>query len=142
MTFFEKPILIVGAGPVGLTLAWLLNEAGINVRLFEAEDKISNQLNQYFYRNNNFFHDLRIKMRYKSWSKNIKFCATSEEMFPHAEPYFDKVYIFRQPIDLKRIEPSIPNNEIDKPIILHTPTEPLVKGTKHVIEAIENLKKK
>ena len=44
MTFFKKPILIVGAGPVGLTLAWLLNEAGINVRLFEAEDKISNQL--------------------------------------------------------------------------------------------------
>ena len=47
MAFFEKPILIVGAGPVGLTLAWLLNEAGINVRLFEAEDKISNQLNNY-----------------------------------------------------------------------------------------------
>ncbi len=104
--------------------------------------KISNQLNQYFYRNNNFFHDLRIKMRYKSWSKNIKFCATSEEMFPHAEPYFDKVYIFRQPIDLNRIEASIPNNEIEKPIILHTPTEPLIKGTKHVIKAIENLKKR
>ncbi len=37
-------ILIVGGGPVGLTLAWRLTLAGLPVRLFEAEDHIVDQL--------------------------------------------------------------------------------------------------
>ena len=40
----QQPVLIVGAGPVGLTLAWRLAEAGLNVRVFEADDEISDQL--------------------------------------------------------------------------------------------------
>jgi len=38
------PVLIVGAGPVGLTLAWRLREAGVPVRVFEADAQISDQL--------------------------------------------------------------------------------------------------
>ena len=37
-------VLIVGAGPVGLTLAWQLIEAGLKVKVFEAENAISDQL--------------------------------------------------------------------------------------------------
>ena len=40
----ENCVLIVGGGPVGLTLAWRLTEAGIPARLFEAEDHIVDQL--------------------------------------------------------------------------------------------------
>lgn len=40
----DKPVLIVGGGPVGLTLAWRLTEAGVPVRVFEAEAEIPDQL--------------------------------------------------------------------------------------------------
>ncbi|QOL82272.1 FAD-dependent oxidoreductase [Pseudooceanicola spongiae] len=40
----KKTILIVGAGPVGLTLAWRLVSAGLPVKVFEAESEISDQL--------------------------------------------------------------------------------------------------
>lgn len=40
----SSPILIVGGGPVGLSLAWRLTEAGVPVRLFEAEPEIADQL--------------------------------------------------------------------------------------------------
>jgi len=39
-----SPVIIVGGGPVGLSLAWRLDQAGIAVKLFEAEDEIADQL--------------------------------------------------------------------------------------------------
>ena len=39
-----SPVLIVGGGPVGLTLAWRLVKAGIDVQLFEAEPEVPDQL--------------------------------------------------------------------------------------------------
>ena len=44
MSEFDQPVIIAGGGPVGLTLAWLLSEAGVPVHLFEAEAEISDQL--------------------------------------------------------------------------------------------------
>lgn len=45
MTYLDSsPILIVGGGPVGLSLAWRLTQAGLPVRLFEAEPEIVDQL--------------------------------------------------------------------------------------------------
>ena len=38
------PVLVVGAGPVGLTLAWRLARAGRQVRVFEADEGITSQL--------------------------------------------------------------------------------------------------
>ncbi len=40
----HEPVLIVGGGPVGLTLAWRLDSAGVPVRLFEAETELPDQL--------------------------------------------------------------------------------------------------
>ena len=44
MDLKRDPILIVGAGPVGLTLAWRLSVAGLPVRVFEAGPEIADQL--------------------------------------------------------------------------------------------------
>lgn len=44
MSALRDPVLIVGGGPVGLTLAWRLAGAGVPVRLFEAEAEIPDQL--------------------------------------------------------------------------------------------------
>ncbi len=40
----ENGVIIVGGGPVGLTLAWRLATEGVPVRLFEAASEIPNQL--------------------------------------------------------------------------------------------------
>ncbi len=40
----DAPVLIIGGGPVGLTLAWRLAEAGLPVQLFEAEAEVPDQL--------------------------------------------------------------------------------------------------
>lgn len=45
MTYIGSlPIIIVGAGPVGLSLAWRLGRAGIPVKVFEADAEIADQL--------------------------------------------------------------------------------------------------
>ncbi|MFC6584954.1 FAD-dependent oxidoreductase [Sulfitobacter aestuariivivens] len=44
MNVTREPLLIVGAGPVGLALAWRLSQAGFSVQVFEAEDTIPDQL--------------------------------------------------------------------------------------------------
>lgn len=100
----------------------------------------ANSLNPYFYKENNKVQDLIIKARYKSWSKNIKFCATDPEMTKYAAPYFEKVFSFRQPVDLAKIVSCVPSVNNTHPVVLHIPTEPKVKGTEEIIHAVDTLK--
>jgi 3-(3-hydroxy-phenyl)propionate hydroxylase len=44
MTAHRLPILISGAGPVGLVLAWRLSRAGLPVRVFEREPRLAPML--------------------------------------------------------------------------------------------------
>ncbi|MEY8198214.1 MAG: glycosyltransferase [Colwellia sp.] len=104
--------------------------------------KRANELNPYFYRENNVIKDFVIKMRYRSWKQNIPYCATDPEMVEYAAPHFDEVFTFRQPVNLEQIECNYPNLDVKIPIILHIPTEPWVKGTENIEKAVENLKAK
>ncbi len=95
--------------------------------------------NPYFYRQLDERRDQQIHAYLKSISRYIRCVATDYEMMSYVEPYFEKCSLFRQPVDLKRIQFNAP--QIDRPpLVLHVPTEPLVKGTKYVIDAVERLK--
>lgn len=103
---------------------------------------MAREKNKYFRKDTHFFRDTRIKLRYKSWSKHLKFAATDPEMEIYARPYFDKIFDFKPPIDLNLIKCIPPSVDNKTPVILHIPTEPYIKGTDYIEKAVENLKKK
>ena len=96
--------------------------------------------NPYFYREADPARDEKIRAYLKSVSRYIRFVATDCEMVEYVAPYFEKVFIFRQPLDLRRIEFNAPN--VDRaPVFLHVPTEPKVKGTEEIAAAFEQLRR-
>lgn len=102
--------------------------------------KTANEKNKYFYKEPNSLRDFVISARYFSWSKNIKYAATDPEMADYAMPYFDKVFPFRQPVDLTEVICDVPSKENNCPILLHIPTEPHFKGTEEIVSAVKQLK--
>lgn len=105
-------------------------------------DAFSKNLNKYYYKTPSFLHDLRIKMRWMSWRKNITLCATEPEIALIANHYFDNVKMFRQPVEIHKFPFNPPSIDNQTPLLLHVPTSPEVKGTKYILAAVENLKKK
>jgi glycosyltransferase involved in cell wall biosynthesis len=129
---YEGPVLKRAGIPM------LLSFGGSDARPLAA----ANALNPYFYKENNRIQDAIVAARYKSWSKNIKFCATDPEFRKYAAPHFEKVFSFRQPVDLEKIKLNIPSAKNNRPLLLHIPTDPKVKGTEEIIAAVDTLKAK
>lgn len=119
-----------------MKMPMIISWAGGEARIVEKARKN----NPYFYRENNFEHDKKIITNLKIISKYIKYVATDPEMSAYSMPYFEKVFILKQPIDLNEIYFSLPNKNNTKPIIMHIPTHQEVKGTKYIERAIERLK--
>ena len=44
MQSLERDIVVIGAGPSGLTAAWELRKAGLSVAVLEARDRIGDRL--------------------------------------------------------------------------------------------------
>jgi glycosyltransferase involved in cell wall biosynthesis len=95
--------------------------------------------NPYFFRQPDDRRDERIREYLRSISANIRYVATDHEMMGYVEPYFDKCFLFRPPVDTNEIRFREPNTE-RPPIVLHTPTDRAVKGTEHIVRAAERLK--
>lgn len=129
---FEGPYLRGNKVPMVLSLG------GGDARI----DRQASLANRYYYKEPSFWHDLRIKLRWWSWSSSVAVCATDPEMAMIASHYFEDVKIFRQPVEMHRFafNPPSPTNEI--PLLLHVPTNPHIKGTEAIVQAVENLKKK
>jgi glycosyltransferase involved in cell wall biosynthesis len=129
---FEGPYLKRNKIPMVLSLG------GGDARI----DGQASRTNPYYYKEPSFWHDLRIKLRWWSWSRNVSVCATDPEMAMIASHYFENVQIFRQPVEMHRFafNPPAPTNET--PLLLHVPTNPHVKGTEYIVRAVENLKNK
>lgn len=100
------------------------------------------RVNPYYYNTPERLHDLRIRLRWFSWSRNIAVCATDPEMAQIARSYFEHVEIFPQPVEMQRFPFRPPAPETREPLVLHVPTNPRIKGTQHVVDASERLKKK
>jgi glycosyltransferase involved in cell wall biosynthesis len=96
--------------------------------------------NPYFYRDPDPARDERIRAYLRSVSRHIRYVATDCEMVEYVAPYFEKVFIFRQPLDLRRIAYNLPR--LDRPpVFLHVPTEPKVKGTEEIEAAFDTLRR-
>ena len=95
--------------------------------------------NPYFYRAADPARDESIKAYLRSISRYVRFVATDCEMAEYVEPYFEKVFTFRQPVDLSRFTYRNPDLE-RPPVFLHVPTEPYVKGTEEIVAAFDKLK--
>lgn len=57
------------------------------------------------------------------------------ELFPKRFPVW-------QSVDLSEHKPNFPSAENKKPLIVHSPTAPVAKGTSFILEAVEQLKSK
>lgn len=62
------------------------------------------------------------------------------EVLPYVEKYYRKVHVLPLAIDLRNFQPSYPNIEKKKPLILHAPTNPKFKGTAIIEGAIDQLR--
>lgn len=129
---FEGPYLRLHQVPMVLSLG------GSDARL----DRSAGLVNPYYYKDASFLHDLRIKLRWASWSKNVSVCATDPEMAMVARDYFDDVQIFCQPVEIERFAFNPPARDKDVPLLLHVPTNPQFKGTEYIVKAVEDLKRK
>lgn len=100
---------------------------------------LARRRNPYFYRDADPARDERTREYLTSISRYVRFAATDCEMVEYIAPYFERVFTFRQPVDLTRF-PISPPAQKRPPVVLHVPTEPYVKGTEQFIAAAETLK--
>ncbi len=101
---------------------------------------IARKNNPYFYRMPDEAKDNGIRRRLESLSKYVRYVATDPEMAEYSLPYFEKVFIVHQPIDLSECSCRLPERDARKPVVLHIPTHREVKGTAYIEAAIERLK--
>ena len=64
-----------------------------------------------------------------------------EELRKHLPETANKVYIVPLRLNIGKFIPIYPSNDVHAPVIVHAPSDYIVKGTSYIINAIENLKK-
>ncbi|KOA21039.1 hypothetical protein CLHOM_06270 [Clostridium homopropionicum DSM 5847] len=81
------------------------------------------------------------KIRYIS--KHISNCIVADyELNEYVKEYYPNIHFVKIPIDLEQYKDTSNNNgKNSRLLIVHAPTNPEVKGTKYILDAIEELKK-
>lgn len=126
---FEGPYLQRHGVPM------IVSFAGSDARLLAK----ANARNPYFFRPNDAARDAEIHRYLTSISKYIRYAATDCEMAEYVKPYFEKVFTFRQLVDLNEIADTRPRED-RPPVLLHVPTDTEVKGTSYIVAAVERLR--
>lgn len=61
------------------------------------------------------------------------------ELYEYVKPFYKKVHLVRQIVDLQKFTPAYPSPNKEVPLIIHAPTSMNVKGTDAVLRAVEQL---
>lgn len=113
----------------------IVSFAGSDARIIE----MARARNSYFFKDADPEGDRRRRKYLRDISKKIRFVATDCEMEEYVAPYFEKVFVFRQPVTLHKFR--VEASEARKlPVLLHVPTNPIVKGTDYILKAVELLR--
>lgn len=84
-----------------------------------------------------------IKNKLKVLSKYIKNCIVADyELYEYVKDYYEKVHMIPQIINLDRWEVAEEHLNNKKTLIVHAPTDPVIKGTDYIINTINKLKNK
>ncbi|MCR2804442.1 glycosyltransferase family protein [Paenibacillus soyae] len=84
-----------------------------------------------------------IEERLKKLSAHFEHVIVPDyEIFEYVNEYFENVHIIRYVVDHEGIVPHYPAVDSTRPLIVHAPSEPYLKGTEFVCAAIEQLKTK
>lgn len=75
-------------------------------------------------------------------SSYIDSCIVDYELAEYVKDYYENIYYNRVAIDLEKYSITNLNNLNKKPLIVHAPTSPEIKGSDYIITAIEKLKLK
>ncbi|THE09244.1 glycosyltransferase family 1 protein [Bacillus timonensis] len=117
--------------------AILMQHWGSDVRIFSK----AIELNPYALVKNK--NEYQIKTKLSKLSDNIHNCVVFDmELYQYVKEFYKNVHVLPSMINLKKYQPiknAIPNK---KPLIVHAPTSPAIKGTKYILEAIESLNDK
>ncbi|MFH2036254.1 MAG: glycosyltransferase [Candidatus Zixiibacteriota bacterium] len=84
--------------------------------------------------------EAKIRKKLKFLGKYIRFAATDYELAEYVEPYFEKVFILKQTLDISQIQFNPPSAENRIPVVMHVPTNRIAKGSDFIDAAVERLK--
>ncbi|WDR02348.1 hypothetical protein PSQ19_17265 [Devosia algicola] len=125
----EGPYLSLRSVPM------IVSFGGSDARIIE----LARRNNPYFYRDADPEQDERTRTYLRAISKYVQNVATDCEMIEYVAPYFERVFTFRQPLNLSRFQISV-SPQRRSPVVLHVPTDTHVKGTEQIVAAVERLK--
>lgn len=84
-----------------------------------------------------------IKRNLEFLGKHIKHAIVADyELYEYVKDYHEQVHFIPQAIDLSKYMVTTDMVQNKKPLIVHAPTSSEVKGTKYILDAIEQLKPK
>ncbi|MBI2267242.1 MAG: glycosyltransferase family 4 protein [Armatimonadetes bacterium] len=66
--------------------------------------------------------------------------VADEELAAYARKFFKHVVRVPQAIEIGRFEPRFPDPDNSRPLVVHAPSDPVVKGTETILAVVERLK--
>lgn len=116
-----------------------MHNVGSDVRQYSISRKLTPYAD-YIVKNKN---EDQIRKQIECLAQYIDHCIVADaELYEYVKSFYKQVHFIRQPIDLDKYKPL--DNFVfrkEKPVIVHAPTSPKVKGTEHILNAINELKK-